>query len=484
MSARQRWRLLGGLRSRLIIAFLAVTVLGAGAAVWAGVRQASEALVEASQSQHVSALVGQITAEAPSVRYPLTQQSADQLRVAAGADSLVVSGSRESGDGLLAGGAEAVPESLRAAVRSGSGRVGTQRVESDGSPWLLIGTQVMITDPTGTRTPSRVEVYAARDLSGVEDDVEELVRSATGAALLVLPLAVIIAVLASRTVLRPVGRLRTTARRLADGDLSARTDPVGADELADLTHTVNDMAASLQESMAELSRMEDDARRFAADVSHELRTPLTTLTATVEIIHDALARDADGLVDDDVRESAHLAVLETRRLVHLVEEVIEIARLDAGTADVRREETDLGEVVRGCLRARGWQDDVEVSLESATVWADPRRVDVIVANLVGNALRHGRAPVRISVEVAADEAVVRVVDSGDGIPADVLPHVFARFYKGDLARTRTPGSGLGLAIAEENARLHGGSVTAANAPGGGAVLTLRLPTNSAPEEER
>ncbi|WP_211352355.1 sensor histidine kinase [Nocardioides albertanoniae] len=463
------------------MAFVAVTVLGAGVAVWAGVRQASIALVESSRSQQVSTLVSQITAAAPSVGYPLTQQSMDQLRVAAGPDALVVVDDRESGDGLLADGSEAVPQRLRKAVRGGSGRVSTQRVEIDGSPWLLIGTPVMLTDPTGARKSSGVEVYVARDLSGVEEDVKALVRSAAGAALLVLPFAVVIAVLAARSVLRPVGRLRTTARRLADGDLAARSAPMGSDELAQLTHTVNDMAASLQETMAELTRMEDDARRFAADVSHELRTPLTTLTATVEVLHDALAQGTSGPVEDDVRESAQLAVLETRRLVRLVEEVIEIARLDAGTADVRREPTDLTAVVHGCLRARGWEDEVEVTGSPVTVWADRRRLDLVVANLVGNGLRHGRAPVRVALSATADEAVMSVSDNGDGVPADVLPHVFARFYKGDPARTRTPGSGLGLAIAEENARLHGGTITAANAPDGGAVFTLRLPAAS--EEE-
>ncbi|GGR54495.1 two-component system sensor histidine kinase MtrB [Nocardioides luteus] len=480
MTTRRSW--LRGLRSRLIAGFVVVTVLGAGAAVWAGVRQASEALVESSQSQQVTSLVSQITATAPSVAYPLTDQSIEQLRVAAGTDSLVVAEDRASGDGVLADGVGAVPAELRDNVRDSDGRVSTQRIEIDGTPWLLIGTPVMLTDPSGSRKPSGVEVYVARDLRAVEEDVRDLITSAAGAALLVLPLAVIIAVLAARSVLRPVDRLRTTARRLADGDLSARTDPAGADELAQLTDAVNDMAESLQRSMAELARMEDDARRFAADVSHELRTPLTTLTATVELLHDALSQDA-GPVDEDVRESAQLAVLETRRLVRLVEDVIEIARLDAGTADVRREPTDLADVVRACLQARGWEE-VEVGGSAPAVSADRRRVDLIVANLVGNALRHGRPPVRVTLSSTADDAVVTVSDGGDGIRDDVLPHVFGRFYKADPARARTPGSGLGLAIAAENARLHGGTVTAANAPGGGAVFTLRLPAVPTPEEGR
>ena len=102
---------------------------------------------------------------------------------------------------------------------------------------------------------------------------------------------------------------------------------------------------------------------------------------------------------------------------------------------------------------------------------DRRRLDVIVANLVGNALKHGGAPVRVAVR----PGVIEVSDNGPGIPEDALPHIFDRFYKADTARARSEGSGLGLAIAWENARLHGGTIEAAHAPEGGAVFTLRLP---------
>src|SRR5205807_423106 len=104
-----------------------------------------------------------------------------------------------------------------------------------------------------------------------------------------------------------------------------------------------------------------------------------------------------------------------------------------------------------------------------------RRLDVIVANLVGNALRHGRPPVRVHVSESREQVWIEVTDRGPGLPERVLPHVFDRFYKADAARTRTRGSGLGLAIALENARLHGGDLTAGNASGGGARFVLRLP---------
>lgn len=108
---------------------------------------------------------------------------------------------------------------------------------------------------------------------------------------------------------------------------------------------------------------------------------------------------------------------------------------------------------------------------------DPRRLDVILANLIGNALKHGGSPVRVSVRVEEEWLVVAVKDNGPGIPEEVLPHVFDRFYKASASRPKSDGSGLGLSIAMENAHIHGGDITAANGPEGGAVFTLRLPVD-------
>ncbi|MEU6350332.1 HAMP domain-containing sensor histidine kinase [Streptomyces sp. NPDC047072] len=289
--------------------------------------------------------------------------------------------------------------------------------------------------------------------------------------MLALPLAAVLALLAARSVLRPVRDLRDTARRLADGDLDARSPRGGADELGELSVSVNEMAASLQGSMTTMARMQADARRFAADVSHELRTPLSTLTAVVEV----LAAGAEHQPDPDAQESAQLAIEETHRLVRLVEDLMEVSRFDAA--------------VRGCggrtsiwrppcttVCARGWLDRVEV-VAPERIWlrVDRRRIDVALANLVGNALRHGAPPVRVHLAASPGHVTVTVTDAGPGLAADVLPYVFDRFYKADTARTRTPGSGLGLAIALENARLHGGDLTARPAGAGGACFVLSLP---------
>ena len=464
-----RWLWLRGLRARLLLAFVLVTVLGAAAAAWSSAESASTALVTSTQQRLTETIAAQIGAITPQLTYPPDQDALDRLRVAVGANTLVTYQNLRSVDGT---GTDLVTEALRIAVRTRN-RLVTQRITANDRPWLLVGTPIMITAPDGARTPSGIEVYSVRDLIGVEQQIDGLARSAAVTAAFALPLAGLLALLAAGSVLRPVRKLRDTARRLAAGDLDARSPPHGADELAELTVTINEMAESVQTSMAAMRRMQADARRFAADVSHELRTPLSTLTAVVEV----LATTADGM-EPDARESAQMAITETHRLVRLVEDLMEVSRFDAGTAQPRVEEVDVAGAVRDCLRARGWLDRVElVAPDGILARLDRRRLDVIVANLVGNALRHGAPPVRVHTSASREQVWIEVTDSGPGLPEHVLPHVFDRFYKADAARTRTPGSGLGLAIALENSRLHGGDLTAGNARGGGARFVLRLPRN-------
>ncbi|GAB4085656.1 HAMP domain-containing sensor histidine kinase [Myceligenerans cantabricum] len=456
-----------GLRGRLVVAFVVVGVLGAGVAAWASAVSARDALLEQDRRETAAAVTGRVATIAPTLDLPPGRVTLDRLRDAVGEPVLVVHGDRRSADGLEAG---IVPGELRAAVAGGD-RLVTQRVVADGTPWLLVGTPVVATAPDGTRSPSGIEVYAARDLTGVQERIDGLTVRALATAALVLPLAVLLALLAARSVLRPVRDLRDTARRLAAGDLAARTPPRGTDELAELTDTLNEMAESLQTSMTATTRLEADARRFAADVSHELRTPLATLTAVMEVL--------DGVTDTlapDAREAAGLAVTETHRLVRLVEDLMEVSRFDAGTARLQVQDTDARAVVRETLRTRGWTGRVALLAAGPVPGRfDPRRVDVVVANLVGNALRHGGPPVVVRVSGGAGGIRIEVSDDGPGLSDDVVEHVFDRFYKADAARTRSGGSGLGLAIARENARLHGGDLTARAGVGGGARFVLELP---------
>jgi two-component system, OmpR family, sensor histidine kinase MtrB len=303
---------------------------------------------------------------------------------------------------------------------------------------------------------------------------------------LLLAVLTAVAVAASRRVLRPVRRLAQAAQRMSGGDLSVRIKPKGRDELAQLTTAFNDMAAALEGKISELQQMEARARQFAGDVSHELRTPLTAMTAVADILpgHPDLTGDAAA--------AAQLVSQEIRHLNRLVHDLIEISRFDAGTAQLVTDNTNVAAAVAACLRARGWSD-VDTDIPAGLAMPlDRRRFDVILANLIGNALCHGRPPVAVQASIqpadGGEQLALVVRDHGSGIPAEALPHVFERFYKADTARSRSEDSGLGLAIAWENTRLHGGHIEAANHPGGGAVFTLWLPVRQTrpailPEDE-
>jgi two-component system sensor histidine kinase MtrB len=297
------------------------------------------------------------------------------------------------------------------------------------------------------------------------------------AAALLLAVVAGMAAAASRRVLLPV-RLASAAQRMSDGDLAVRIEAEsrGRDELAQLVTTFNAMACALQDKVGELARTEARARQFAGDVSHELRTPLTAMTAVADMLGDQPGVTGDGAV------AADLVSQEIRHLNRLVDDLIEVSRFDAGTAQLVIDDTDIAVAADRCLRVRNWTSvDIDVP-PGLTVPLDRRRFDVVLANLVGNALRHGSAPVSLRASIEPDEKggkelVVEVLDHGPGLAPGAVARVFDRFYKADSARARSGGSGLGLAIAQENARLHGGRIDAANHPRGGAVFTVRLPAH-------
>lgn len=199
-------------------------------------------------------------------------------------------------------------------------------------------------------------------------------------------------------------------------------------------------------------------------------------------VTEVLDEDADGL-DADTARAVRLVSAETGKLAVLVEDLMEISRFDARAAELNADEVDVAEAIRNTLQNRHWTDDrVRTELpDGIRARLDPRRFDVVIANLVGNALKHGEAPVtvRLRTEAGAPGSpvllITEVADSGPGIQPAVLPHIFDRFYKADAARTRSAGSGLGLAITLENVKLHGGTIHAGNRPEGGAVFAVEIP---------
>ena len=275
-------------------------------------------------------------------------------------------------------------------------------------------------------------------------------------------LALLAATWVADTALAPVRRLRDAAAGIARSrDLGVRLDEEGRDEVAQLGASFNEMLAALERSITA-------QRRLVADASHEFRTPLTSLRANVEFVlgsaevstaeREAIARDVLGQVDE---------------LAGLVEDMIELAR-DGGppevVADVRLDEVVADAVAR--LRRRAPGTSFETDLRPTVVRGQPERIGRAVLNLLDNGVKW--SPKDMPVEVRVAEGVVEVRDHGPGISEADLPFVFERFYRSRDARG-TPGSGLGLAIVKHVAEAHGGTAEAENAPGGGALVRLRLP---------
>ena len=269
--------------------------------------------------------------------------------------------------------------------------------------------------------------------------------------------------------LRPVAQASNAAHSLAEGLLETRLPVEGQDEFGAWAQAFNEMAAALETKIEALSAAQARERRFTADVAHELRTPLTGLVGEASLLAEHLEQ-----LPPESRRPAELLISDVGRLRALVEELMEISRLDAGVESVRAEPVDLGLLAAAIVRARSWEDRVRLDTEEVVITSDPRRLERIVANLVGNALEHGGGDVAVRIGRDGSEAFVEIADQGPGIPPEHLPHLFERFYKADAARSGS-GTGLGLAIAQENARLLGGRIEVQSEPGKATRFTLRLP---------
>ncbi|MFE5851840.1 ATP-binding protein [Streptomyces sp. NPDC056500] len=496
--ASKRWRprrLVGGLRVRLVVTFVVVALISAVTSTALAYREARTAVLQRTQNTAVDDLRKQVTAVAADFDIPPDKGSltrfATKVSNGIGARLVVARFQHLSAvSDSLADTEGRITTELRTAVRSGEG-ARFQRVMWREEPYLVVGMPVLIHDSEGQERISGLEVFAITDLRAEHEDTAALLDSVRSGIVPVVGLAAVLALLAAGTVLRPVRKLGRATRELAAGDLGSRVSVRGHDELAELARTFNETADALQTSDAELREQEAKARRFVADVSHELRTPLAAMTMVATVLEE----DADQLPPDAAR-AARTVGAETARLARLVEDLMEISRFDAKAVRLNAAETDLADTVRASLALRGWTDRVQTHLdEGVRAVVDRRRIDVIVANLVGNALRHGAPPVTVTLRTvptrdatSTESVVLEVADHGPGLPPEARERVFERFYKADAARTRSAadasgqGSGLGTAIALENARLHGGTIDVGDGPGGGAVFVLRLPLRRTGEE--
>jgi two-component system, OmpR family, sensor histidine kinase MtrB len=356
-------------------------------------------------------------------------------------------------------GEEQVPADLRALVARGD--LAYERADVGDTPYLVTGGRV-----SGTEGDEAYFFFSEEALWGDLRSLRTILLAGLGAVVLVAAFA---GALLARRILAPVGQASAAAHSLAEGLLDTRLPVESEDEFGVWAASFNEMAEALEAKITALSEAQARERRFTADVAHELRTPLTAIVNEASLLGEHLER-----MPRDARRPAELLVADVTRLRDLVDDLLEISRLDAGTEPVRPEPVELGSLVAGAVRVRRWGERVRLDAAETTLETDPRRVERIVANLVENGLEHGGGQIEVRVGADGSGAFVEVADHGPGIAPEELPRIFDRFYKADPARSGR-GSGLGLAIAAENARLLGGSIEARSKQGSGSRFTLRLP---------
>lgn len=391
-------------------------------------------------------------------------------------------------EGPLSSGSSDVPVRSSAAIASGSlpqdlvdqveGRGGTywrySRLGLLGSsqrePGVVVGSQL--------RVPSTGDTYALYYLYSMAEQQStlDLVRQALlfGGFAMVLMVGGV-AWLVSRQVLNPVRLARRTAERYASGSLEQRMHVNGEDDIARLSTSFNQMAASLQSQIRRLENLSRLQQRFVSDVSHELRTPLTTVRMASDVLHDARTS-----FDPPTARAAELLQNELGRFEALLSDLLDLSRFDAGAAQLDVDTIDLAEIARGAVDDPSLKrEGIEVVLinaeQPAIVEADIRRIDRIVRNLLTNAAKYGSAD-RVEIEIGQNEGCVSfaVRDFGVGLSGDENLRVFDRFWRADPARTQG-GTGLGLPISKEDAELHGGSLRAWGRKGEGSEFILTIP---------
>lgn len=293
--------------------------------------------------------------------------------------------------------------------------------------------------------------------------------------------------LAGSRLVRPLHALTGAAQRMRDGEDSAPVLVADDNEIGRLAAAFNDMADHR-------ARLEAQRKDMVSDVAHELRTPLSNIRGWLEAAQDGLAEP----------DPAFIASLHTEavQLQHIIDDLQDLAAADAGALRLHPEPVRIEDVLAQVAAAhQGQAETAGVALSalpavadssSPVLWADPVRLRQAIGNLVSNAVRHtpsgGRVTVRAygagaSTDAAtageeSEEVVVEVADTGSGISAENLPHVFDRFWRAEKSRSRrTGGSGLGLAIVRKLVEAHGGSVSAVSVEGQGSVFTLRLPAD-------
>jgi len=458
------------LRYRLVVAFFALVFIVV-AAMGALAKGLIEGYLVRAQRQSLlrqARIIEEVARAYPRGRWdPATRRFVRLASRLVDADVTVV-----APDGTLLGGSPRSDEALpvvpsglvRYAVESGS--AASARVEArDGTPVLAVVVPV-----GGPGSAPEAALVLSRPLKAVTSASADLAALLIRVGVLGLLLSLALGFAIARSISRPLEELVRVAEEFKRGNLEHRVrSHVGPDfsRLADALNGMADRIASLLERR----------QRFAADISHELRTPVTSIRGFVRALRDGV------VPDKDVPRYLRIIDGETTRLARLIDDLLQLSRLEAGRLDLRRTEIDPGELLeeageRFREQAESWGVRLSVEHDEGlpAVKADPERIDQILDNLVVNALRHVERGGNVTLEGRLREGSVELLvrDDGPGIPPEDLPFVFERHFRGRES-TGMGGLGLGLAIARELARAHGGDVRAENHPAGGSVFTVVLP---------
>jgi signal transduction histidine kinase len=294
-------------------------------------------------------------------------------------------------------------------------------------------------------------------------------------------IAMILGYFLSSTVTERINLLKEAAEKLARGDLQTRVPVDGRDEVAALSGAFNQMAEQLQASDQKQRQLESLRRDLIAWASHDLQTPLTSMRAVLEAL-------ADGVVDEPemVKRYLRTAQRDVMSLSALIDDLFQMSQLDAGGFPLHRAQASLSDLVSDTLesfsqlaRQQGIRLEGQVAPDVDPVSMDTQAIGRVFNNLVSNALRHTSSggQVRVEARRTGSGVEVTVSDTGEGIRAEDIPHIFERFYRGDASRSRTrgTGAGLGLAIARSLVRAHGGDIRVKSQTGKGTQFTFHIP---------
>ncbi len=331
----------------------------------------------------------------------------------------------------------------------------------------------------GTPLGNYYQLYLVFPLDQEQQTLQLVQTALIGAGIALVLLLAAIASLVTRWVVLPVRHAARAAQKLSAGQLEERMTVGGADDLAALATSFNDMAQSLQDKLRELEELSKAQRQFVSDVSHELRTPMTTIRMAAEVLYESREQ-----LDAAAGRSAELLQSQTERFEILLSDLLEISRHDANVATLDAEPADVCDIVRRSAddaqqlaERRSCRIEFRLPAQPCVAEVDRRRLARILRNLLVNAVEHGEGrDVVVTVAGDSDAVAVAVRDHGVGLGPGEDQLVFERFWRADPARARTTGgTGLGLAIALEDARLHGGWLQAWGERGKGSVFRLTVP---------